>query len=78
MTATHQQMQADALRGLCHHDPRSAHYCPPYDSDPATHTPCGCDSCFYGRHRLAVHILTLLENTNDSPSTTRAGTGQDV
>ena len=63
MTATPAQMKEDALRGLCHSDPRSPFFIEPDDDDATPRTvPCGgCDCCFYGRDTLARHIITLLE-----------------
>ena len=64
MTTPHEAMRQDALDGLCYNDPRSTYYRQPDDDEPpAAYAMCHCDSCFYGRHKLALHVLALLEES---------------
>jgi len=53
----------EILSNLCAYDPRSPDYsdivtCFDGEVIPSPRNGCGCDNCFYGRDRLAVHILS--------------------
>lgn len=56
-------MTDDEILGrLCWYDPRN----PDYDAEFAdgrqpAEKMCSCDNCFYGRHKLAVEIISLRE-----------------
>ena len=56
-----------ALANLCWYDPRNPDILPEHldlHHDLQLlggHRDCYCDPCFYGRHKLAVTILSLLE-----------------
>jgi hypothetical protein len=53
----------EILDNLCAYDPRSPDYADivqSFDAEdiPAPREGCYCDNCFYGRDRLAAHILS--------------------
>ena len=54
----------EILENLCVYDPRSPDYADIVQSFDAEDIPsprggCHCDNCFYGRDRLATHILSV-------------------
>ena len=57
--------KAEILAELCYYDRRNpqgvVQYHPDAD-DPPPRNGCACDACFYGRDRLAVYCLELIEN----------------
>lgn len=52
---------------LCVHDPRNPLHAQLADPDEApvsaAEPGCGCDNCFYGRHRLAAALLDCRANS---------------
>lgn len=57
-----------AIKNLCWYDPRHPDYDKEFseENNLPNKIKCSCDNCFYGRTRLAVEILNLLENPSPS------------
>ena len=58
------KIKVEALEKLCYKDPRSPYYWKdPYSEElPEPRKNCACDNCFYGRDKMALTILALLEH----------------
>jgi hypothetical protein len=51
----------EILSRLCTYDPRNPDHIELGDDSPPPREACYCDNCFYGRDRMALHILDLQE-----------------
>ena len=55
----------EIYENLCYKDPRNPEYPSWYfdeeDVIPVPRSKCNCDNCFYGRDRLAIEILKLMD-----------------
>jgi hypothetical protein len=49
----------EVLENLCYHDKRNPNG---YEYDQTPRDKCYCDNCFYGRDRLALEILELMND----------------
>jgi hypothetical protein len=56
----------DIYESLCAYDPRNPDYDKDCEREPRTN--CSCDNCFYGRDELALEILKLRKELEDSKS----------